>query len=80
MNEWCLTNPKFRKREVKAALLERDHRLARAGQVILADKGFADKQFEAFLTEPLGVHLVRPDCKDEPVRHGKPMPASGSRP
>lgn len=30
------------------ALLERDHHLARAGQVILADKGFADWEFEAF--------------------------------
>lgn len=53
-----------------AALPERDHHLVRAGQVILADKGFAGKEFEAFLTERLGVHLVRPDRKDEPVRHG----------
>ncbi|MFE3497537.1 hypothetical protein [Streptomyces sp. NPDC059175] len=33
--------------------------------------GFAGKDFEAFLTERLGVHLVRPDRRDEPVRHGK---------
>ncbi|MFD6113118.1 IS982 family transposase [Streptomyces yangpuensis] len=68
---WCLANPKIGEREVMAALLERDHHLVRAGQVILADKGFAGKEFEAFCTERLGVHLVRPDRKDEPVRHGK---------
>jgi hypothetical protein len=68
---WCLANPKLGEREVMTALLERDHHLVRAGQVILADKGFAGKEFEAFLTERLGVHLVRPDRKDEPVRHGR---------
>lgn len=54
-----------------AALPERDHRLVRAGQVILAVKGFAGREFEAYLTERLGVHLVRPDRRDEPLRHGK---------
>jgi hypothetical protein len=39
--------------------------------VILADKGFAGREFEAFLTEHLGVHLVRPDRKNEPARHGR---------
>jgi hypothetical protein len=68
---WCLASPKLGEREVMTALLERDHHLVRAGQVILADKGFAGKEFEAFLTERLGVHLVRPDRKDEPVRHGR---------
>ncbi|SDN70586.1 hypothetical protein SAMN05444921_13443 [Streptomyces wuyuanensis] len=68
---WCLANPKIGEREVMAALLERDHHLVRSGQVILADKGFAGKEFEAHLTERLGVHLVRPDRKDEPARHGK---------
>lgn len=37
---WCLANPKLDEREVMTALLERDHHLVRAGQVILADKGF----------------------------------------
>lgn len=68
---WCLANPKLGEREVMASLLERDHHLVRAGQVILADKGFAGRKFEALLTERLGVHLVRPDRKDEPARHGK---------
>ncbi|MGA5560885.1 IS982 family transposase, partial [Streptomyces platensis] len=29
------------------------------------------REFEAFLTERLGVHLVRPDRQNEPVRHGR---------
>lgn len=53
------------------ALLECDHHLVRAGQVILTDKGFAGRDFETFLTERLEVHLVRPDRKDESTRHGR---------
>ncbi|MBL1095063.1 MULTISPECIES: IS982 family transposase [Streptomyces] len=68
---WCLANPKLGEREVMTALLERDHHLVRTGQVILADKGFAGREFKAFLAERLGVHLVRPDRKGEPVRHGR---------
>jgi len=68
---WCPASPKLGEREVMTALLERDHHLIRRGQVILADKGFAGKEFEAFVSERLGAHLVRPDRKDEPVRHGK---------
>lgn len=68
---WCLANPKLGEREVMTALLERDYRLVRAGQVILADKGFAGKESEAFITERLEGHLVRPDRKDEPTRHGR---------
>lgn len=68
---WCLANPKLGEREVMTSLLERDHHLIRTGQVILADKGFAGKEFEAFVTDRLGAHLVRPDRKDEPVRHGR---------
>lgn len=68
---WCLAHPELGEREVMAALLERDHRLVRAGQVILADKGFAGREFEAFVTDRLGAHLVRPDRKDEPARFGK---------
>ncbi len=68
---WCLANPKIGEREVMAALLERDHHPVRVGQVILADKGFAGKAVETFVSERLKAHLVRPDRKDEPVRHGK---------
>ncbi|MGH3434426.1 MAG: IS982 family transposase [Thermocrispum sp.] len=67
---WCLANPKLGEREVMTALLTREHHLIRAGQVILADKGFAGREFEAFLTEDLGVHLIRPDRRDETTRHG----------
>nr|WP_244298932.1 IS982 family transposase [Micromonospora cremea] len=56
---WCLANPKFGEREVMAALLEVDHHLIHAGQVILADRGFAGADFETFLDD-LGAHLVRP--------------------
>jgi hypothetical protein len=67
---WALANPKIGEREVTRALLERDHHLIRAGQVILGDKGFAGKDFEAFVAEDLGAHLIRPDRTNEPTRHG----------
>ncbi len=68
---WGLANPKIGEREVTQALLEKDHHLVRAGQVILGDKGFAGKDFERFITEDLGAHLIRPDRKDEKPRFGK---------
>lgn len=68
---WGLANPKLGEREVTTALLSRDHHLIRSGQVILGDKGFAGRDFEAFVTDQLGAHLVRPDRQDEPRRHGK---------
>lgn len=68
---WCLASPKIGEREVVEALLRRDHHLVRAGQVILADKGFAGRDFERFITQELRCHLVRPDRKDEKPRHGK---------
>lgn len=60
---WCLAHPKLGEREVMAALLEVDHHLVHAGQVILADKGFAGGDFEELLTGQ-GVHLVRPARKN----------------
>jgi transposase len=68
---WGLAHPKIGEREVTRALLERDHQLVVSGQVILGDKGFAGAEFEAFVRDDLGAHLVRPDRRDEPVRHGK---------
>ncbi|PPA57292.1 IS982 family transposase [Micromonospora chalcea] len=59
---WCLANPKLDERDVMAALLEVDHHLVQAGQVILADRGFAGQTFETFL-DNLSVHLVRPARK-----------------
>jgi hypothetical protein len=47
---WGLTHPKLGEREVVTALLERDHHLVRAGQVIIGDKGCAGRDFEAFIT------------------------------
>jgi hypothetical protein len=67
----CLANPKTGEREVTTARLERDHRLVRSGQAILADKGFAGREFEEFATQYLDIHLVRPDRKNEPARHGR---------
>ena len=68
---WGLAHPGLGEREVVQALLERDHHLVRAGQVILGDKGFAGRDFENFITSSLSAHLVRPDRKDEPARFGK---------
>jgi hypothetical protein len=48
---WCLAHPKLDEREVIAAVLEVDHHLVVDGQVILADKGFAGRDFEAVLDQ-----------------------------
>lgn len=66
---WCLANPKIGEREVVAALLEHNHHLIRDGQVLLADKGFAGKQFKQ-LTDAMGLQLLRPDRRDETYRNG----------
>jgi hypothetical protein len=68
---WGLANPKIGEREVTQALLAHDHHLIRGGQIILGDKGFAGRDFERFITEDLGAHLIRPDRKDEKPRFGK---------
>ncbi len=48
--------------------------------MIVGDKGFAGKEFEAFVTDDLGAHLIRPDHKDEKPRFGKlgGIPVNGS--
>ena len=43
---WGLANPKLDEREVMTAMLERDHQLIAAGQVHLADSGYAGHEFE----------------------------------
>jgi hypothetical protein len=68
---WALANPKIGEREVTQAMLEHDHHLIRRGQVILGDKGFAGRDFEAFITDQLGATLIRPDRKDEKPRFGR---------
>ena len=40
------------------------------GYTIIADKGFAGREFEAFVADR-GAHFLRPDRKDEPARFGK---------
>lgn len=66
---WCLATPKIGEREVLAALLDHDHHLIRDGQILVADKGFAGKDFQE-LTAGMGVRLLRPDRKDETFRNG----------
>jgi Transposase DDE domain len=64
---WCLAQPKLGERAVAAALLARAP--IRPGMCILADKGFAGREFEHAVAG-LGAALVRPDRRDEPRRHG----------
>ncbi|WP_209706328.1 IS982 family transposase [Crossiella equi] len=66
---WCLANPKIGEREVLGALLGHNQHLLRDGQVLLADKGFAGRDFEG-LTREMRLWLLRPDRKNEPFRHG----------
>lgn len=66
---WCLADPKIGEREVLAALLDHNQHLIRDRQVLLADKGFAGKDFKA-RTESMGLSLLRPDRKDETYRNG----------
>jgi hypothetical protein len=67
---WGLANPKLGEREVTQALLTHDSHLIRSDQIILGDKGFAGRDFEAFVQDELDAHLLRPDRKDETTRHG----------
>jgi hypothetical protein len=46
-----------------------NHHLLRTGQILLADKGFAGKEFKQ-LTDAMGLRLLRPDRKDETYRNG----------
>jgi hypothetical protein len=66
---WCLANPELGEREVLAALLDHNRHLLRDGQVLLADKGFAGKEFKK-LTQSMRLELLRPDRKDESYRNG----------
>jgi hypothetical protein len=68
---WGLANPKIGEREAAEAMLDHDRHLIRPGQIIIGDKGFAGAEFESFITNDLGAHLIRPDRKDEKPRFGK---------
>jgi hypothetical protein len=64
---WCLADPKLGDREVAQAMLERAP--TRPGLLIVADKGYAGRDFEDFV-RALGATLIRPDRRDEPRRRG----------
>jgi hypothetical protein len=66
---WCLATPKLGEREVVAAMLDHERPRLRPGLLILADKGFAGRDF-AQLVARHGARLLRPDRKDEPHRFG----------
>jgi hypothetical protein len=66
---WCLATPSLGEREVVAALLDHERRRLRPGLLILADKGFAGRDFEQ-LVAGYGAALARPDRADEPHRFG----------
>jgi hypothetical protein len=68
---FALVNPKIDERDVARDLLESQPELldARAGQTLIADKGYASREFETFLNDH-GVHLLRPAYKNQAARPG----------
>ncbi|MFI0977676.1 IS982 family transposase [Streptomyces sp. NPDC021093] len=71
---WALANPKIDEREVLAAMLDREPSLTaeRPGLLLIADKGFASKEFETDLAFQ-GIELLRPSCKREKRRTGESL-------
>jgi hypothetical protein len=69
---FCLAGAKEPEREVAAAMLDRARRegLLVGDEIIVADKGFAGRDFEHAVHE-LDATLIRPDRKDERARFGK---------
>lgn len=65
---WALADPKLGDREVAQAMLENSP--PRPGLFIVADKGYAGREFEDFVRE-LAAVLFRPDRRDERPRYGK---------
>jgi hypothetical protein len=70
---WALANPKLDERDVMTAMIDVDDHLITAGQVILADRGYAGGDFQTVL-DRLGVHLVRP-ARANASRDRRPGPA-----
>lgn len=68
---FALANPKTDERDVALDLFEADPDLlaGRAGQTLVADKGYASAEFERRLAEH-GIDLVRPAMKRERPRRG----------
>jgi hypothetical protein len=69
---WALADPKLDEREVLTAMLDREPHLAtdRPGLLIIADKGFASREFETSLALR-GIELLRPARKNEEPRPGQ---------
>lgn len=63
---WELAPANVGERVVAAEMLQR---IPVAGNVVLADKGFAGHEFEALMAD-CGATFLRPDRKDEPRRYG----------
>jgi hypothetical protein len=68
---WRLADPKIGEREVCLDLLAiaAGTGLLAPGTTILADKNLAGREIETQVAA-LGVHLLRPDSRGEPARHG----------
>jgi hypothetical protein len=68
---FALTSPKVDERDVALDLFESDPSLLedRDGQVLVADKGYASREFEQRLADH-GVELIRPARKGEQPRRG----------
>jgi hypothetical protein len=71
---FALSNPKIDEREVAIDLFDADPALlaGRAGQTLIADKGYASAEFEACLAHH-GIELLRPARRDERPRRGRPQ-------
>ena len=68
---YALAHPKADERDIARDLFDIDPDLMRArpGQILIADRGYASAEFEAFLTER-GARLLRPTFKRERARAG----------
>ncbi|GAB2798621.1 hypothetical protein GCM10027091_32960 [Streptomyces daliensis] len=71
---WTLANPKLDEREVLTAILDREPEMVcdRPGLLVIADKGFTSKEFEAGLPFR-GAELPRPLFKREKKRKGESL-------
>ncbi|SFF31497.1 Transposase DDE domain-containing protein [Streptomyces mirabilis] len=71
---WALANPKLDEREVLTAMLDRepDAVTDRPGLLLIADKGFASREFEADLALR-GAEMLRPSFKREERRKGESL-------
>ena len=67
---WGLGNPKLGERQITKTLLDGSRHLLHDDQVIIGDKGFSGKDFEAFMADDLQATFVRPDRQDEAPRFG----------